>query len=300
MNCKYLLFPNKMHSSVKGISFFLIFIILFHHKLVAQSYEIQKITSETLELNQCPVDPSAHTYLHFDISQITIQNKSESVEYTDQNCDLNLRFFEVTYKRDVRLKFVDVNENDKKVFSFQVEASDKLQSFKGSLYYLDKNKIIKSNIKRKELSEEIDKQGNKIYTLNFPDLRPGCIVDIEYTLKSSDFDILPSWKLSTEYPILYCEISYVIPDFLVYEKKFAIDQNISRNVTHKESHTSVNYRGNDIIFKKYTYQEITEKYSVKNLLLVSDQVFSDQFIYSLKSKNLNSVPFDKSVWKKVN
>lgn len=275
-------------------------LMLFKLQSFAQSYEIKKVNNELLELKQCPIDPLTKMYALFDISRISIQNKSESIEYTDSNCELRLHFFEITYNRELRFKFTDGDKDDQNVVSFLVDSSNKLQTFNGTLYFMDNNKMVKQSIKRKELTEESDNHGNIIYALKFADLKPGSIIDIGYTIKYSDFDVLPDWKLTANLPILYGEISYVIPEFLVYDKKIALDKNITKEVTSKESRTTVDYRGNDIVFKKYTYQAITEKYSVKNIFVASEDNFPTQFKYTLTSKNLNSVPFDKSVWTKVN
>jgi hypothetical protein len=87
---------------------------------------------------------------------------------------------------------------------------------KAATYNLN-NGTIKQDLLRKEqvFTDKVSKnQYIKKFTL--PGITAGSVIDVEYTIKTEYYDILPTWFFQSEYPTLWSEFQVEIPSILHY------------------------------------------------------------------------------------
>jgi Domain of Unknown Function with PDB structure (DUF3857)/Transglutaminase-like superfamily len=151
----------------------------------------------------------------------------------------NSGWFSLEFERQVRIHILNKNAYD--VANFEVplytsgSAEEELVNVKATTYNLENGKVVETKLdKGSVFKDRIDKNiAVKKFTL--PNLKEGCIIEVEYKVKSDFLRNLQSWIFQGEHPVLWSEYSVGIPEFFSYitltqgYRSFDINERKERN-----------------------------------------------------------------------
>jgi hypothetical protein len=132
----------------------------------------------------------------------------------------NSGWFSLEFERQVRIHILNKNAYDEANFEVPLytsgSAEEELVNVKATTYNLENGKVVETKMdKGSVFKDKIDKNfAVKKFTL--PNLKEGCIIEVEYKVKSDFLRNLQSWTFQGEYPVLWSEYSVGIPEFFSY------------------------------------------------------------------------------------
>jgi hypothetical protein len=135
------------------------------------------------------------------------------------------------YTRHVRIKVL--NENGLRYARVEIpyryyEHYDVVTELKAhTINVAPDGKVIISRVKAKNIGDVLTDRWNKKKVFNFPDVKPGSIIEYKYTVRSLDMVNLHNWYFQSTIPTLWSEYRvYISPrfDYLVtFQKGRALD-----------------------------------------------------------------------------
>ena len=132
----------------------------------------------------------------------------------------NSGWFSLEFTRQVRIHILNKNAYDLADFSIHLYsvsgAEEEVQNLKGTTYNLENGKVVETKLDKNSIfKEKVDKRRiAKKFTM--PNLKEGCIIEVEYRIKSDFLYNLQPWAFQDEYPVLWSEYEVVIPEFFSY------------------------------------------------------------------------------------
>ncbi|MBN1182870.1 MAG: DUF3857 domain-containing protein [Bacteroidales bacterium] len=110
-------------------------------------------------------------------------------------------------------KDLSVQMNDRKL-SFVEEIIE----FKGSTYNIESGKIVKSKVSINDLNTEEGDQDFKYAIISMPDIKPGSVFEVQYTIRS-DYIFYPRiWQFQYDIPVVEGHYVFEAPE--IYHYKF--------------------------------------------------------------------------------
>ena len=121
----------------------------------------------------------------------------------------------------VRIKILKESGLDRANLSVRyVKGINPLQKIKAATHNLENGEIVKTNISKKEWTNE--QINNKYYVrkLSFPNVKVGSIIEYSFTQVMGNIFNLPSWTFQTSIPVRYSEYICHIPQYGAYQLNF--------------------------------------------------------------------------------
>jgi hypothetical protein len=185
--------------------FLIITVLLSAPLLHCQDIQIEwgKIPVEDLKMSYCPSDSSASAYILSDIgtSEVNISWK------------LSLKF-----SRHIRVKIFDERGYNQTLGSFILNNElEEVGDIAGFTYWLNEDGILektgleKKNIIKEEISDDYTR-----YSFALPSVKPGCIIDIRYNIKTSSIGLVKGWVFQHSVPVRWSEYKVIYPKVLSY------------------------------------------------------------------------------------
>jgi ribosomal protein L19 len=270
--------------------------------IIAQTNKFGEITKEQWEIKTCNFDTASNFLYLFDIGTISVNGK-EKENKSDQDCNLTIDYFALSFERHFRIKVLKMDEISPFIISIVLRSingnKDRLNSFKGVLVKNENGKEVKSKFNFKSLTKKVNEDGSCIMYFEIPILKKGSILDISYMIESNIFNETPEWNFANDFASLYSEINISIPDFVACQKKCNISNKLSyesfnRKISYVVSFNFANNDSNDAIYK---FDEIHEKYSLSNIQPSTKLIENYTLKYLFSSFNFYSVSCDKKVYK---
>lgn len=265
----------------------------------SQSNKFGKVTDSQWALTSCDFDPTAKTVVLFDVGDITIEGK-ENPKNIDAECPLKVDYYGIVFSRQLRLKIL--NKVDSLKFSFTLRSvegkNDFLKSFKGLSQLQVNGDISKTKFSQKNLKKVLSENNGCIMILNLSDVKEGSVIDIEYMIGSNIYSELPTWYFTNDYPTIYSEINYSIPDFFDINKVSPVLNKLNNETNSLDFKYRVTYEtANGSNDKVYSYKYNNEKYFLKNVKSSKDMNESYVLKYVVRSINTNSVSSKSETWR---
>ncbi|NTW26210.1 MAG: hypothetical protein HGA37_16035 [Lentimicrobium sp.] len=141
---------------------------------------------------------------------------------------------------------------------------DQIIKLKATSYNLENGKIVetaleKSNIFTEEISS-IEKSNN----FSVPNIKNGCIFEVEYLLASDIYWVLPDWDFQYQFPALYSELSLSIPEYFKF--KTLMKGYISPTTTESKSFTrNIIFYYSDGTSTNVPYTDLVQKFRFENV-----------------------------------
>lgn len=270
----------------------------------AQTSKFGKITNEQWEIKECSYNSISNAVILFDLGNISFQTKYKSgVETTESDCKLQSEFFTLLCERHIRIKVL-INDGDASdLLSFDLRSSDgkndKLSFFKAILFEKVNGKEVQRKYSTNDLKKEIKKDGSSQMIFDLPDIKAGSIIDINYQIETNIFNETPEWNFINAYPILYSELNFSIPNFVVLRKECDIISSLTYKSFSRYLNFGVSYPLSDgCKYYKYSYTENNEKYSMSNISSSHECKTTNKLKYIIDYVDFNSVSCQRGAFRK--
>lgn len=177
--------------------------------------------------------------------QMSVYAKDTTAEalvlFDDGNSSFNLnsnREFQILYERHFRIKIFKKSAADLADITLKLyqkgNYKESLSGFKGMTYNLVNGKIVKTKLTNDMVFETKDKRYT-IKKIAFPEVREGSIIEFSYTILSDLLYNFRGWVFQYDYPALWSQYSYVIPEYFSYRRSakgyLDFDVNIAKEGT---------------------------------------------------------------------
>lgn len=190
--------------------FIALVLTLIANQLFAQDYEYGKVSKEELEEKYYPLDSSANAALLY-------KNRKTYFDYK-QNVG-----FEVVTEIHERIKIYNKEGFDwatKKIDYYNSnKAREKIINLKATTYNLESNKIIETDLSKKEV---FDQETNKYWSkqkFTMPNIKEGSVLEWSYKI-ISPFKRIEDLHFQYEIPVKKIEAKIEIPEYFVYNRRY--------------------------------------------------------------------------------
>ena len=224
-----------------------LFIITLQAQIVdPDKVRFGKISDAEMELSDYPLDPDAMAVVIFDEGKLRME------------LDPNSNNFEYLLERHLRIKVLKAGGIQYANFSFLLEnasnstSKEEITDAKGATYNLVNGKQKETKLTKEGIFEEKIAMGLNRYTIVFPEVQIGSVIELKYTKKSDFLYNLPPWYFQQEIPTDYSSYEIVVPEY--YEYNFEMKGHASSTLVDSE----VGQMGTG-----YVYIKKTEKESVR-------------------------------------
>ncbi|MBC5835929.1 DUF3857 domain-containing protein [Flavobacterium sp. F372] len=258
----------------------LILTLLFPVLVLAQDYDLGKVTIAELNQKQHPTDTSAVAAILF--------NKGKScIEYTQS--DGFVLITEVVAKIKIYKKSGFDWANKQVSYYVGSQEDESLIFSKAATYNLVNGKIEKTKLNS---DGEFDEKYNKYWKfkkITLPNVKEGSIIEYKYTIKSVYLSNIPDWQFQQVIPVDYSEFVTKIPEywtFKYYTRGFiqpvfktdvkAINIELKdkfRTIPGVSGASSTNYSTQNM-----EYSETTNKFTLKNLPALVEESYSNNIV----------------------
>jgi len=187
-----------------------------------------KINQSDLEMPFYVMDSTANALVlgDFGVHRIEMDNRFRSFQYK--------------MYRHVRVKVFNTagfNHGNYKIVVYKnPRVRNPLSEIKAVSYYMDGDELVTSDLNEEDIYiEDVDKW---FVSVNFsvPDLREGCVFEVEMSYESYSIDLVPRWEFQGDIPALFSEFHTYYPDLFNYRKEvrgflpLSLHANSSKNV----------------------------------------------------------------------
>lgn len=245
--------------------FIFTFLALFSTITFAQKSQIKfgKIDNELLALKTYEADTSTGALIISDIGDI-------SIVYND------LTGFSVIHTRHLRVKIFNTSEFDQAKFKIKYykfgSAEQKITKLRASSFHLDENnKVVRTDLDKADIFTEHISSKEKSRNFSIPNIKEGSVFDLEYSISSDLFMLLPEWNFQHDIPALISELSVSIPEYFNYKRllKGYLTPTATDSKTTNRSIIWVGSQGTSSV----NYTEYNTKYTFLNVPALKEEAY---------------------------
>ena len=188
----------------------IIILIFSLNNAVGQKPDFKKVTMEELQKKASLIDSMAKAEFLFKGCEV-------SFEYNKQSGG-----FDVLYRHHQRIKIYDSDNNRMANFLVQYyqgeknSDSEKIANLEAYTFNLEKGKIKKEKLAKKNIYDE---EKNKFYKLKkfaFPAVSDGSVLEVKYTLRSKYYFNIEEFYFQSDIPVKYAEYMIGSPEYFNY------------------------------------------------------------------------------------
>lgn len=192
-----------------GIGFLILFPFGFSDNVTGQPFKLGKIGAQDFITGEYEKDPDAGAVILYDYGYTSLELDSRG-----------RRGFIYVYRRQMRLQVLDERgltwANHSIPLFGKNSFRETMTNFSGFVHQLENGKIQTLEVKSREGIIEHMVDGYKNIKFSFPDVRPGSILEIGYTIRSNYLYNLQPWQFQYSIPVEHSEYSLMVPDFFDY------------------------------------------------------------------------------------
>jgi hypothetical protein len=204
----------------------IIFALIFPALVLAQDYELGKVTIQELNQKQHATDTSAVAAIIFNKGKTYFDfvESSHFVLVTEVEAKIKIYKKEGLDWANKEIAYYIGGDEDENVFIN-----------KATTYNLVNGKIEKTKLNDEgEFKDNINKfWASKKFTM--PNVKEGSIIEYKYTIKSPYFSNLQDWKFQQIIPVDYSEYKTIIPEYYSYNyfSKGSIKLNVNKEAKYR-------------------------------------------------------------------
>ncbi|MDB5253022.1 MAG: hypothetical protein JWP27_2191 [Flaviaesturariibacter sp.] len=170
-------------------------------------FKFEKITPEVLQRKIYPVDSNASAVVLGDVGSTEIIGNTKG-------------WFSFTFRRHVRthiLKKAGYDEAQKAIMLYVTSgAQEKLEALKATTYNLENGQVVETKMDKDNVFTEKAAKYQFLKKFTLPNVKEGCIIDIEYRIVSDYLNTLQPWNFQGAAPRLWSEYTLSVPQFFEY------------------------------------------------------------------------------------
>ncbi|WP_167605364.1 DUF3857 domain-containing protein [Maribellus sediminis] len=163
------------------------------------------VPREEIEMEIYAADSSAPAVILNDLGDLTFQVQN-SLEYS--------------FKRIVRIKILTKEGLDYANFFIPQydggSSRESLRSIKGFTYNITDGKVEKTKLDKESIHREQTSDSYETTKITFPNVQPGSVIELEYTIISNLFGKLRGWNFQSDIPVRESEYTVEIPEYFTY------------------------------------------------------------------------------------
>ncbi len=238
----------------------IILTLLFPVLVLAQDYELGKVTIAELSQKQHPTDTSAVAAIMFNVGNTYFGYSSDG--------------FGLITEIETKIKIYKKEGLDwaNKEIAYYVggDEDESVIINKATTYNLVNGKIEKTKLNSEgEFKENV----NKFWAtkkISMPNVKEGSIIEYKYTIKSPYFSNLQDWKFQETIPIEYSEYKTIIPEYFSYN--FYSRGNIKLNTKKETKYRTIDIYNKDLgrNGRAITYQTSVDRLSLSENVTIID------------------------------
>jgi hypothetical protein len=220
------------------------------------SMKFGKIDPAQLSMKSYDADTSAGALILGDIGDINLT-------WDDQNG------WRMEYKRHFRVKVFNSTAFD--LANFKIKTTEynslnkeQIMKLKATSYNLEDGKIVETELEKSNVFIEEISPKERSHNFSVPNIKKGCVFEVEYLLVSDFYWILPDWDFQYQFPALFSELSVSIPEYFRF--KTLMKGYISPTNTESKNYTRniiVRYTNGTSTIVPYNY--MTQKFRFENV-----------------------------------
>jgi hypothetical protein len=158
------------------------------------------------------------------------------------------------------------------------DVEEELDKLKAVTYNLENGKVVETKLDTKNgVFKETVNKNRFVKKFTLPNIKEGCIIEFEYTVRSDFFWQLDPWMFQGPYPILWSEYNLEMPEFLGYTflsrgyKKY----DITDKKTRSTSFTITDSRGTGASERgQFTTNVTDHRWVIKNVPALKEENFT--------------------------
>src|SRR6056297_1230644 len=170
--------------------------------------EFKKIDKENLKMEHYPKDSSANALILYDFGK-------SKIYFEDR--------FLLRYERHIRIKVFNEKGVDQGNFEIPLykagSGEEEISYLKGYTYNLNGNKIDTARLRNENVYKEEENKNLDLVKFAMPNVRPGSIIDLEYSIDSESTLILRGWQFQNTIPVKWSEYIINIPEYFHYNRR---------------------------------------------------------------------------------
>lgn len=243
-----------------------------------------KVSIEELKQNICPIDSSAHAYFLFDFGNTTFEYATTTIRESEAQSDQ--KGFQLRINRHFRLKILDseafsLGDINIKLYK-RNDIEENLLSIDAYTYTLNNEKIVKTKLSNKDIFQEETSENITTAKFAMPNLQDGCIIEVEYTIKSDFLYNLQDWYFQKSVPVLQSLYKTSIPEYYVYNHTVKGYYPIQIETSQARKTIKINYiqdefatigSGKTTYTSTFNYYDTETEYSAENIPAFPDEKF---------------------------
>lgn len=191
--------------------------LCFYHNLPLTAQEIPefkfgKLGKEDILNSKFEADSGAHAFYLFD-------SGTSNINYD------NTEGFKILYTRHCAIKILSKSGYDYASFEIPLyqesnsPMEEKVIKIKAVTYNIDGNKIIETDLSKKDIFNEKENENWSKTKFTMPDVKEGSVVEVEYVTSSDFLWNLPTWQFQHNIPCKWSILDTRIPEYFNYAKE---------------------------------------------------------------------------------
>lgn len=260
---------------MKKISLLVALLFLTSAGVLAQKYELGKVTVDELKEKAHPIDSSAVAAILFEKGEVKIEYSQTQGYQSNTVVKIKIKIYKkegYEFANYARQYYIFGSEKDKLNFS------------KAYTYNLVDGKIEKTKLKSDgEFDEKVNKYWNRKKII-MPNVKEGSIIEFEYSITSGLIGTIDKWEFQTAIPVNYSEYATYIPEYFIYNTdiKGTTSLKITEDkrprtitITSKERSSGGSLSTVKTTFseEKIDYTETKKTYIAQNLPALKEEAF---------------------------
>jgi len=245
---------------------FWLFLFLGCNAVVAQRFELGKISVKELEEKKHPLDSAA-------VGAVLYNKAKTSFAYSIKDGFSAVHEYEIRIKIYKKEGLYLANYEVPYYIGYENLKKEVLDVTDGVTYNLEAGKIRKDKLTGEGTFKEKVNENWKTTTITLPNVKVGSIIEFKYTLKSQNLVSFPEFHLQREIPVNYAELKTIIPVLYIYKPiskgflEIKTDQKISDGYQ--------NYEGQYGATESLSYKQLTSVHSLSDIPALKNENFVD-------------------------
>jgi len=246
--------------------YFWLFLVLGCNSVVAQRFELGKISVKELEEKKHPSDSAA-------VGAVLYNKAKTSFTYSIKDGFSAVHEYEIRIKIYKKEGLYLANYEVPYYIGYENLRKEVLDVTDGVTYNLEAGKIRKDKLTGEGTFKEKVNENWKTTTIALPNVKVGSVIEFKYTLKSQNLVSFPEFHFQREIPVNYAELKTIIPVLYIYKPiskgflEIKTDQKISDGYQ--------NYEGQYGATESLSYKQLTSVHSLSDIPALKNENFVD-------------------------
>jgi uncharacterized protein YfkK (UPF0435 family) len=256
------------------LSFIILLLAFYSTNGNAQDYDFGKVSKAEIEQAVHAKEPEANAAILYREVKTKFNQSADKGFYTETDVFERIKI----YNKDG----FDYATKRIRLYQGKSNNSDDVQGLKAIIFTLEKGKIEKEKLKNSDVFEEKMSEYIEVMKFTMPNVKPGDVIDIKYTIRSSFISNIDEFQLQEKIPVDTYNMSFSAPEYFVYKmhQKGFLPFKVIRSSKNRKM--------------RYSYNESSgtgsnSNWSVKSGKTIQDEISFKENVYSINETGIPSI-----------